>query len=41
MNEMLNDLVMVVTADISSEYTAKYITHEFITPNKAVSIHPL
>jgi hypothetical protein len=38
---MLNDLVMVVTADVSSEYTAKYSAHRFIPPRMAVSIHPV
>jgi hypothetical protein len=28
-NEMLNVLVMVVAADVSSEYTVKYNAHRF------------
>jgi hypothetical protein len=40
-NEMLNVLVMVVAADVSSEYTVKYNVHRFVPLKMAVSIHPV
>jgi hypothetical protein len=41
MNEILYDLVMVVTARVKREYTAKYISHRFLPPIKDISIHPV
>jgi hypothetical protein len=38
---MLNDLVIVFTAVVSSEYTVKYNAHKFLPPKMAANIHPV
>jgi hypothetical protein len=40
-NDMLNDLVIVVTVNVSKEYTAKYIVHKFNPASRAASIQPV
>jgi hypothetical protein len=38
---MSYDLKIVVTVDVNSEYTMKYICHRLFPPSIAVNIHPV
>jgi hypothetical protein len=37
----LFDLAIMVTVDVSMEYTIKYINHNLFLPSNAASIHPV